>query len=333
MDKKGSNNDIESGLIDQKSLCFEDLRFKLHAKSGESKELLHGINGLVREGETLAIMGPSGAGKTTLLDLLTLEYHGGEPSGKVSLHGNPFSHILFRKVGAYVPQYDVHWAFLTPRETIFFAAQFLVPKDSDTVQEKVNSILDKMGLQDCADTKVGNTFLRGISGGQQRRLSLAVALVKSPLVVFMDEPTSGLDAAAAAKITSFLKECTQQSRVISVMTIHQPSSQMFSEFDQVMVLSAGRVAYCGPAEAMSVYLESIGSPVPPRMNPADFVLSLVNKEFSDPKQVHELLELWNQNSHAKSIKQVVAANIDSRSRFLERTEIGFQHTRYPKQLQ
>eukprot|EP01051_Picozoa_sp_SAG22_P029405 SAG22_NODE_10879_length_512_cov_0.769976_1_plen_151_part_01 len=94
-------------------------------------------------------------------------------------------------------QYDRHNAFLSVKETLRFAARFYIP-DAATVDDKVADILAAFGLSECADTRVGNAFIRGISGGQKKRLSLAMAMLKSPAIVFMDEPTSGLDAAGAA---------------------------------------------------------------------------------------------------------------------------------------
>ena len=135
-------------------------------------------------GEVLAILGPSGAGKTCLLDLLTLEDKGGAYEGDVRLNGIPITPALFTKHCATVPQVDRLWAFLTVHETLSYAADLLLNMDAATKAARVNAIIDTVGLTTSRDTKVGNQFLKGLSGGQKRRLSLALALVSSPSCCF-----------------------------------------------------------------------------------------------------------------------------------------------------
>jgi len=95
----------------------------------------------------------------------------------------------------------------------------------------------------CADTRVGNQFIPGLSGGQKRRLSLAVLLVRRPALIFLDEPTSGLDAAAAFQIMNFVRELANDLKIIVIATIHQPAASVFNDFSGALVLSNGRVAY------------------------------------------------------------------------------------------
>jgi ABC-type multidrug transport system ATPase subunit len=145
----------------------------------------------------------------------------------------------FMKRCYYMPQFDSHWAYLSPREILAYAAE-LSPDATHTAAERVLSVLKTTGLESCADTRVGNQFTAGLSGGQKRRLSLALALLAKPLVLFMDEPTSGLDSAAAASIMLFIRGLAKEANIIVVCTIHQPSASVYAGFDQTMVLSAGR---------------------------------------------------------------------------------------------
>ena len=142
----------------------------------------------------------------------------------------------------------------------------------------------------------GNQFLKGLSGGQKRRMSLAISLIKQPVVLFLDEPTSGLDSASAASIVTFLKYYAQQQSVAVVCTIHQPSTAIFQQFDSTMLLSNGRVAYSGPTCDLARYFkEDVGTTAPPDYSLAEFVLEAINSDFGDEQkrlQVDSLLVTW-----------------------------------------
>merc|ERR1711966_644788 len=165
-----------------------------------------------------------------------VEMKGGDNYGKVTLNGQDLTRDVFTRNCASMTQQDNHWAFLTCRETLDYAADLCVNDTEEQKRARIDAILSTVGLNDCADTKVGNQFLKGLSGGQKRRLSLAVSLLTDPKVLFLDEPTSGLDAAAAAAIMSFLKELAQATNIAIVCTIHQPSTAVFNGFDRVMLL-------------------------------------------------------------------------------------------------
>ena len=122
-----------------------------------------------------------------------MDAHGGHSSGCILLNGIPLTAERFKRKCAIVPQEDHHWSFLTTRETLLFAADLFMPGSVSRaeLQQAVEDMLDRMGLRSCADTIVGNVLMKGLSGGQMRRLSLATILMKSVDVIFLDEPTSG----------------------------------------------------------------------------------------------------------------------------------------------
>lgn len=257
-----------------------------------SKTILKDVSVTMRSGETLAIMGPSGAGKTTFLDLLTLGGAGGERTGHVDINGEAMTDAVFKKHCAYVPQSDSGWAFLTCRETLEYAAALHMPGSTADKAKRVDEIITTMGLEGCANTKVGNDFLKGLSGGQKRRLSLGCAFLKDPLVIFLDEVTSGLDAAAAANITSFMQQLARSHDVIIACTIHQPSAKVFRGFDRLLLLSGGCVAYSGKVSKVDAYFQSLGFTMPIQENPADFLLDSINADFTDADVVNSVLEAW-----------------------------------------
>eukprot|EP00039_Didymoeca_costata_P007507 m.100634 g.100634 ORF g.100634 m.100634 type:complete len:545 (+) comp13715_c1_seq2:2-1636(+) len=171
-------------------------------------------------------------------------------------------------------------------------------------KDTVDRILKKMGLEVCADTRCGNEFIKGLSGGQKRRLSIAIALIKEPGVLFLDEPTSGLDAAAAASITTYIKELAVQDNLIVVMTIHQPSAKVYAGFDQMMLLSKGRCAFAGQASEAEDYFGSIGHPTPHNMSPAEFFLDLINADFTSHEEVDKVLNTWQQHDGERKSSSV-----------------------------
>lgn len=222
-----------------------------------------------------------------------MEAFGGTSTGTVTLNGNPMTTRLFKEKCGLVAQEDYHWTFLTCKETISYAAELYLPNLSSAEKKiEVDNMITKMGLDSCKDTIVGNALIHGLSGGQKRRLSVAVAMMKKLELVFLDEPTSGLDAAAAANIMVFLADITKRENLVTVFTVHQPSTNIFNNFDRVMLLSKGRTAYCGRQKDVSPHLTAISYPLPPQTNPAEFLLDIVNTDFTDEVQVLKILDDW-----------------------------------------
>jgi len=279
-------------------LAFERLSYTVPVKgSAVAKALLTDIKGEVTSGYVLAILGPSGAGKTTLLNMLTLQQSGGTPTGYINVNGEPLTTALYDRTCAYVEQTDTLWASLTVREHLAYATSLFRPElDEDAKAVAVNSLSTAVGLEEFMDTRAGNEITRGLSSGNKRRLSVALALVKQPNILFLDEPTSGVDSASAVRMMSFLQKVAAEQNVAVVCTIHQPPASVFAGFDNTMVLSLGKIAYFGKASAMGAYLTSIGKAPPADTNPAEFILDLVNKDFTSLVGVKEVLDAWGETS-------------------------------------
>lgn len=279
-------------------LQVSDANFVLKTKKGE-RTILDNVSLSVRSGELLAMMGPSGAGKTTLLELMTMKLSGKLATGSVTLNGEPLLVEKFHQYAALVEQYDDHWGFLTCREAMNYMARLCIPSSTKRA-ERVESIMEHLGLLECADTKAGNIFLKGMSGGQKKRLSVGLALLKSPKLLFLDEPTSGLDAASTKACLKFLQDVAKQESIIIIATIHQPATEVFMAFTNVLFLVNGRVAYNGPPSEVESYCGSIKKPLPPYTNPADHFISLVNSEFVDRNEVDAVVAAWPKSSSAAS---------------------------------
>ncbi|KAG5185756.1 P-loop containing nucleoside triphosphate hydrolase protein [Tribonema minus] len=188
-----------------------------------------------------------------------------------------------RRCSAYVEQNDVHLAAFTVRETLHFAAQLRLPESLSAQQRhaRVGQIAAMLGLQECMDSVVGDALTRGISGGQMKRLSIGTEIIAVPPLLFLDEPTSGLDSAVSLGIaaslrrlaprlsttcldsaaslgiaTSLRRLATAQHHTI-MATIHQPSPEVFSQFDKVLLLLGGREVYFGPVAHCHKYFSSL----------------------------------------------------------------------------
>ena len=257
---------------------------------GRKKQVLRDVSFQVASGEVLALMGPSGAGKTTLLDILACREKTGHLDGVVDLDGVNVATeaAAFKSLVGYVAQEDTLIPSLTVTETITFAARFKLPAvfSAATVASIVSSVITTLGLTHCKDTIVGSETNRGLSGGEKRRVSIAVELVSRPRILFLDEPTSGLDSNSAVHVMEAISATARQRgplqstcsffnyTPIVVFSIHQPSIEVFQLFDRVLLLARGGLLYRGDAaSAVSNVIRASGyTGTPTTANPADFLL-------------------------------------------------------------
>ncbi|KAL3718154.1 hypothetical protein ACJRO7_003309 [Eucalyptus globulus] len=294
------------------TLKFHDVVYKIKIRraaaggflrkstEAEEKVILNGLTGVVRPGEMLAMLGPSGSGKTTLLTALGGRLAGGRLGGTITYNGKPFSNSLKRSTG-FVTQDDVMYPHLTVTETLVFTALLRLHKGY-TKEEKVmhaEEVIAQLGLTKCKNSIIGGGgFLRGVSGGERKRVSIGQEMLVNPSLLFLDEPTSGLDSTTAQRIVSKLWELAKGGRTV-LMTIHQPSSRLFYMFHKVLLLSEGNSLYFGEGARVMEYFASIGFAPSVAMNPADFLLDLANGIGIDPE---------DEDKESKStIKQTLAS--------------------------
>lgn len=255
----------------------------VHVRIGGT-HALRGVSGVARSGELTALMGPSGAGKTTLLSALANRTPASE--GEVTFGGLSWSKALKRRV-AFVEQDDVVYAELTVRQSLTFLARLrLADTDEAKITARVDETLKMLRLDGVADSLVGSAMLRGISGGERKRLCIAQELLVEPSVMLLDEPTSGLDSSMAQILVEVLRDITRKRGITIIASIHQPSSQIFHAFDQLYLVSQGEAVYAGPTEEAAAFFEKkLGLPLPPAFNPADhFMATCVDGRVKDPAQ-------------------------------------------------
>lgn len=252
---------------------------KLVREVGDGLRVVDEVSFSILPGEMVAIMGPSGAGKTSVLTALA----GYTPptQGHVLIDGlSLYKHYdVFRQAVGYVPQEDVMHRALTTEEVLRYHLMINFPDvlTDEEITGRVDMVLGQLDLKRVRHHLVGDELRRGLSGGQRKRLNVAIELLGQPSLLLLDEPTSGLDARSAMQLIRQCRGLASGGRTV-VMTIHQPRREAFDLFDKILLLTTGgKVAYFGPVTGVKGYF-SDRSEVPPESarNPADYVLDVLD---------------------------------------------------------
>lgn len=246
---------------------------------GDKLTLVRSVNAVFRPGELWAVLGGSGSGKSTLLSGIAQRLTSGsyKHDGGVYFNGAEATPALAHAAVGLVAQHDALLPSLTVHETLTYAARLRLPSAVSALEiaRRVGDVIVELGLRECAHSIVGSEEVRGISGGEKRRLSIAVQLVTDPSVLLLDEPTSGLDAFTACNVMRTVQRLARRGRTV-IATVHQPRADVAALFDSVLVLSKSRVVYAGPARALALYFSSVPAVLcplcPPGLSPADWVL-------------------------------------------------------------
>ncbi|XP_072050825.1 broad substrate specificity ATP-binding cassette transporter ABCG2-like [Amphiura filiformis] len=260
------------------SLSFHNIHYTVKVSDGKFKKkdkvILNDINGVFGPGMN-AIMGPTGGGKTSLLDVLAGRKDKQGLSGTVLINGLP-QPADFRLISGYVIQDDVVMATLTVRENLAFSAALRLPRSvtEEEREQRIEDVIQELGLQDCANTRIGGDFTRGVSGGERKRTNVGMELIIKPSILFMDEPTTGLDASTAGSVMSTMAQLSHRGRT-AIFSIHQPRYGIFRLFDKLHLLSKGETVYHGPATEALDYFSSFGYVCEEHNNPADFFLDVI----------------------------------------------------------
>ncbi|XP_011878503.1 PREDICTED: ATP-binding cassette sub-family G member 1-like isoform X3 [Vollenhovia emeryi] len=249
---------------------FNDVTYSVKTGPKEFKMLLKGVSGQFKSGELTVILGPSGAGKSTLLNVLA-GYRCMDIGGSIRINGQLRDVQKFKKMSRYIMQDNMTQPNLTVFEAMSFAADFKLGKRKSRLQKRaaINEILSILRL-----TGTQNTVTDKLSGGEKKRLTIALELVNNPPVIFLDEPTCGLDNLSSTKCVDILKRLAHLGRTV-VCSMHTPSASAFNKFDHVYILTNGQCVYRDTASNVVPFMRDVGLECPKHYSPADFIPSEV----------------------------------------------------------
>lgn len=292
------------------NFAFEGIKYTVTALKGVKRTLLHDVSAFCLPGETLAIMGPSGSGKTTLLNIISKRrMKSKELEGDIMVNGHKVTKPtkkIFKRISGYVMQEDFLIGTLTVKETLVNAALLRLPKNMtyDDKMKRVDRALEVLSLRHIQDNRIGTQMARGVSGGERRRVSIAVELISSPPIMFLDEPTSGLDAKNSQSVCDTLLELKRRRHTV-IFTIHQPRSHIFADFDRLLLLARGKVVYFGPASQAIDHFSRIGYGMTLQENPADFLVDQVTVDLQvkdELDKLDDMVESYDKSSLASDSK-------------------------------
>ncbi|XP_031281612.1 ABC transporter G family member 17-like [Pistacia vera] len=253
-------------------------------------DLLHKITGYAPKGCITAVMGPSGAGKSTFLDAVAGRIASGCLKGRVSLDGMEVSPSLIKRTSAYIMQEDRLFPMLTVYETLMFAADFRLGSISwSDKQQRVEKLIDQLGLTSARNTYIGDEGTRGVSGGERRRVSIGVDIIHGPFLLFLDEPTSGLDSTSAHSVIEKVHNIARSGSTV-ILTIHQPSSRIQLLLDHLIILARGQLMYQGSPKDVTLHLNRMGRKVPKGENSIEYLIDVIQEYDQSELGVEVLTE-------------------------------------------
>ncbi|XP_065867193.1 pleiotropic drug resistance protein 1-like [Euphorbia lathyris] len=285
-----------------------------HILSNRKKHLqiLKDVSGIIKPSRMTLLLGPPGSGKTTLLLALAGKLDNSlKFSGRVTYNGHELDEFIPQRTAAYISQHDIHIAEMTVRETLAFSARcqgvgtrydllaelsrrekeanikpdpdidvFMKAAAAGDQEASVitDYVLKVLGLEMCADTVVGDEMLRGISGGQKKRVTTGEMLVGPASAMFMDEISTGLDSSTTYQIVNSLKQYVQILKGTAFISLLQPAPETYDLFDDIVLLSDGFIVYQGPREQVLNFFEFMGFKCPDRKGVADFLQEVTSRK-------------------------------------------------------
>ena len=285
-----------------------------------SKRILHKVSGFVKRGGLTAVLGASAAGKSVLLQSLSGRIQDLPIEGEILIDGCRVNPKLVGNPVVYVPQEDVLVGELTPREMTMNTALLTRAEPKAKLRADTNEILQRLMISNVADSAIGTLLLRGISGGQKRRTSLATFLISHPSVLFVDELTSGLDETIAFEVLSTVRALANTGAISIMLTIHQPNVRMLELFDHILILKNGSSLFFGTVPESVQYFENLGFACPLQVTATDYFLQISSDAFAESANGFDFVKAFNLSSHRGKYNKILeetAKTTDSSASLLQ----------------
>jgi len=327
----------------QFSAIYKNLSRTVRGLGAEKQQVkvLNNVSGAFAAGTTTLVLGPPGCGVTTLFKALSGRIDTDKNrvvQGKLSYSGYSPEEVHVKKLSNYIDQVDTHLPVLTVRETLEFAFQCYGGPKVDTMlagakpgsldsngelanalNDYPNFIVEHFGLNNCADTIVGNELLRGVSGGEKKRVTTTEFLMGRRPLVFADQISTGLDSAATFDISRRFCQAARDMRLTYVVALLQPPPEVYDLFDEVMILAEGNIVYHGARNDVLPYFESIGFTCPDDTDVAEFCQEVtldVGRKYANrkdyPKSVTALVQAWLSSPYSEPKRSQTAEFLSNR---------------------
>ena len=296
-------------------------------KKGKEFDILRDFKGVVKPGEMVLVLGKPGAGCTTFLKLITNQRHG-YTNIKGDVFYGPFDSKTFgqrfRGEAVYNPEEDVHLPTLTVGQTLGFALDTRTPgtrpqgvSKKDFKKKVIDLLLRMFNIEHTINGIVGNSSVRGISGGERKRVSIAEVMITNATVCGWDNPTRGLDASTAADCAKCLRIVTNVYSTTTFVSLHQASQSIYEQFDKVMVIDKGRQVFFGPAKEARAYFEGLGFKEKPRQTTPDYLTGCTDsfeREYKDgmsdanaPSDAASLVRAFDESIYSTRLSEEIRA--------------------------
>ncbi|XP_058186952.1 ABC transporter G family member 5 [Rhododendron vialii] len=247
---------------------------KLNDKSNPGvRHVLKDIHCRAKPWEILAIVGPSGAGKSSLLEILAGKL--APQTASIFVNQKPVDKPRFNKISGYVTQKDTLFPLLTVQETLMFSAKLRLRLPHSQLSSRVSSLIQELRLDHVAGVRVGDDKVRGLSGGERRRVSIGVDVIHDPKVLILDEPTSGLDSTSALQIIDMLKTMAETRGRTIILSIHQPGFRIVKLFNSILLMANGSVLHHGSVDQLGLQLRLMGLQLPLHVNIVEFAIDSI----------------------------------------------------------
>jgi ATP-binding cassette, subfamily G (WHITE), member 2, SNQ2 len=295
-------------------------RWSQRKRTSTGRPIISNLSGLVRNGEMMLVLGTPGSGCSTFLKTVSNQHSSFQAvEGFLSFSGLSPDDVekSFRGEVSYVPEEDEHFPTLTVRQTLDFVLHSKVPKRyHHEIPDYLEMYGKVFGMSHVLDTLVGNDYIRGISGGERKRVSIMEALAVDSAVMAWDNSTRGLDAASAVKYAQSLRIMTDVTGKATFVTLYQVSDAIINLMDKILLLHEGRMIYQGPASAAQRYFEDLGFVKHPEQTIADFLTGVTSSsertiregwELKAPRSAEELEKAFQSSLSYANIKVEVSS--------------------------